>query len=183
MTGDNKRLFIHKLIIGRSENAKIQIIRSIITSNIAFIIDFSMLILMVEIIFKSFIHSNIELSLLDMINDKLNCFFNITLSRRTFLIVFSSIFSYLVGTIVLYFLSIKWVFSDRSISNKHYELIIFYILAAIGVILNALFIWLLTSKELFSVPIAKIVAGVVIFFFNFSARKLILFRNKKNPTN
>lgn len=91
--------------------------------------------------------------------------------------------SLLGGLFLNYFISVKWVFSEckRNLENKQKtELTIFTIIGFIGVGLNQLLMLLMVGvmswQELFS----KIIATALVLFWNFGARKMLLFRFKKD---
>jgi len=176
---DQQRSLVHQVVIGRSRDPRVQLIRSIMTSAMAFCIDFFLLMLFVNLLFKRYVDGGATLFWVDLLNNHLFELFGTSLSVKSAIILLSSIVSYLAGTLFVYFLSISWVFPDRSVKKRHHEIVIFYLLAGIGVSLNALLIWRLTKNGAVPISIAKIIAGTLIFFFNFTARKVVLFRNKK----
>lgn len=173
------RPLIHQLVIGRSRDPRVQLIRSVFTSNISFILDFLLLQLFVNLIFRSITPDSLPPQWMGGLADFVLRTFGRELSAYSLIVVISSLVSYLTGTLVLYILSIKWVFSDRSVKNPHHERLIFFILAGIGLGLNSLMIWALAARTGLPVGVSKVISGVTIFFFNFTARKLLLFRNKR----
>jgi len=85
--------------------------------------------------------------------------------------------SYTLGTWVNYAISVWWVFSTRNVTNRSLELAVFFAagIAGLGVSEAAMFggvEWV----GLHYVP-AKIVATGCHFVFNFTSRKLLLFRD------
>ncbi|NLO22938.1 MAG: GtrA family protein [Fibrobacter sp.] len=128
-----------------------QFIRYLLTGGLAFVVDFS--------IFTFLLYS-----------------FNLHY-------LFANMLSLLGGLFLNYFISIKWVFSEckRNLENKQKtELTIFTIIGFIGVGLNQLLMLLMVGvmswQELFS----KIIATALVLFWNFGARKMLLFRFKKD---
>lgn len=91
----------------------------------------------------------------------------------------SATISFLLGLITNYLLSISWVFNKRSVSNRWTEFFIFSVIGIIGLGLNNLIMYLCTEKVLIHYTISKIVATVIVFFWNFLARKALLFKEKK----
>lgn len=83
--------------------------------------------------------------------------------------------SFSLGVIVSYYLSIKWVFNNRKFSNKHAEFIIFLIICIAGLLLNLGIIAGMVQLLGIDYRIAKVVSTVVVFFWNFIARKKILY--------
>lgn len=87
----------------------------------------------------------------------------------------------IVGLFTTYLLSIKWVFNNRAMSNRTTELSIFLLIGSIGFLIHEYVIWVSVEALLINVPISKIIATAVVFFWNFTARKVILF--KKHVTH
>jgi putative flippase GtrA len=89
--------------------------------------------------------------------------------------IISGIIGLILGTSANYILSIKWIFNSRNLENKKLEYIIFIFLGLIGGLLNLLLLWLFTEKAEIYYMYSRIFAATIVFFFNFIARKLILF--------
>jgi putative flippase GtrA len=83
--------------------------------------------------------------------------------------------SFCMGVVVNYALSIRWVFANRKLSSKHAEFVIFVLICAVGLGLNLVIIWGLVQFIHFDYRFAKAVSTVVVFFWNFVARKKILY--------
>ncbi len=90
--------------------------------------------------------------------------------------IISATLAFILGLIANYALSISWVFNKRTLDNKKSEFAIFAVIGVIGVILNALFIWIFTEYIDLYYLISKIIAAALILFWNFFARKMTLFR-------
>ncbi len=82
--------------------------------------------------------------------------------------------SFTIATAVNYLLSVLFVFV-RGRYPAHKELILLYLVSAIGLILNLLLMSLFVG--LFALPVmpSKIAATGIIFFWNFGARKMWVF--------
>jgi putative flippase GtrA len=101
------------------------------------------------------------------------------------LIVFKEVFgihylvaaalSFMLGVAVNYALSVTWVFADRKLSSRRMEFTIFFVICAIGLVLNLLIIAGLVQWFQFDYRVAKIVSTIIVFFWNFIARKKILY--------
>jgi len=91
----------------------------------------------------------------------------------------SATISFIVGVIVNYILSLKYVFRERTYSNKIFEFSVFAVIGVVGLGLNDLFLWLITEKLSLYYLLSKIITTAIVFFWNFSARKFILFYKKK----
>ncbi|MBR5905015.1 MAG: GtrA family protein [Bacteroidales bacterium] len=81
------------------------------------------------------------------------------------------------GLATTYILSIKWVFSNRTMSQAA-ELTIFIIIGLVGLGLTELLVWVFAIKLEWHYLLAKITAATTVFIWNFTAKKLLLFRNK-----
>lgn len=88
----------------------------------------------------------------------------------------SAAIAFTLGLIANYMLSISWVFNKRTLDNVWSEFIIFAVIGAIGLGLNELIIWLFTDYVGLFYLVSKIIAAALILFWNFSARKVTLFR-------
>lgn len=87
----------------------------------------------------------------------------------------SAAFGFIFGLIVNYALSISWVFSKRASNDKRVEFLIFSIIGLIGLGLNELIIWFFTEEVHCHYLLSKVVSTIVVFLWNFFARKKILF--------
>jgi putative flippase GtrA len=90
----------------------------------------------------------------------------------------SAALSFCVGTSVSYTLSILWVFRTRRFSSRLLEYVLFVGVGAVGLGLNEVLLWLLTDPLGLFYMASKVVAAALIFFWNFWARKLILFPHR-----
>jgi len=88
----------------------------------------------------------------------------------------SAALAFALGLVTKYALSVKWVFSRRSMKDRRAEFAVFALIGVISLGLNELFMWVFTEYALFHYLLSKVVSMVFIFFFNFTARKRILFR-------
>lgn len=91
----------------------------------------------------------------------------------------SASISFMVGLVITYLFSILWVFDNRSIKNRYAEFIVFLAIGAVGLLLTNGFMWLFTDKLGLYYILSKIVTTILVFVWNFIAKKLLLFRNKK----
>ncbi len=88
----------------------------------------------------------------------------------------SAAFGYMLGSTVHYIFSILAVFPKRSYENRTAEFMIFALIGLIGLGLNEAFMWFFTSRVGLHYLYSKLIATGVIFFWNFSTRKFMLFR-------
>lgn len=83
--------------------------------------------------------------------------------------------AFLIGLLVHYFISVKWVFSKRSLDKKWLELFIYVSFGAIGLGMNEIIIWFCTEKLHFHYMVSKLFYFIV-YVINFFGRKYFLFR-------
>lgn len=93
--------------------------------------------------------------------------------------LYSATLSFIAGVIVNYFLSKIWVFQKGKVSNRWIEFLIFALIGIIGLGFNNLFLWIFTDKLHIYYMISKILTTLIVYLWNFFARKLILFNGKK----
>ncbi len=89
--------------------------------------------------------------------------------------LFSSIIGFCAGLLISYIMNVIWVFNDRKIVNKKLEFSIFLIISLVGLAMNSLFMWLLTSVFLVYYIYSKIITTVLVFIWNYFAKKKSLF--------
>lgn len=94
----------------------------------------------------------------------------------------SAAIGFIVSLAVHYMLSIRWVFSYRSLENPHAEFAIFTGIGIIGLALTEFLLWFITEKIGFHYMISKLFAVGIVFLFNYYARKYTLFREQPKPT-
>jgi len=90
----------------------------------------------------------------------------------------SSIISFLAGTILNYFLCTSWIFKINVIKKRYREFFFYILIAGIGLIINTGIIWSLTRLFELYFMVSKLVAVIVVFGWNFGARKYFLHTKK-----
>jgi putative flippase GtrA len=83
--------------------------------------------------------------------------------------------AFILGLLTNYILSILWVFPRRTLASKRMEFLIFAIIGLVGLGLNEGIIWTFTDLVHFHYLMSKVISAIVVFFWNFFARKKILF--------
>jgi putative flippase GtrA len=94
----------------------------------------------------------------------------------------SAALAFLLGLTTNYLLSIRWVFSNRTLQNKSIEYGIFALLGVAGLGLNHGLIYFLTERAGFHYLFSKVVATGAVFLWNFGSRKLTLFNSRPRNT-
>lgn len=87
----------------------------------------------------------------------------------------SATVAFSAGLTTNYILSIFWVFSTRRIANANIEFAIFALVGVIGLGLNDLILWVVTDLGGLHYLLSKLFAAAAVLFWNFLARKLLLF--------
>ena len=90
--------------------------------------------------------------------------------------IISNTLSFIFGLLTNYFLSIFWVFTNSSLKNRKMEFIIFAVIGVIGLGLNNFLLWFCTEKIEIYYLLSKIISAAVGLFWNFFARKYLLFK-------
>jgi putative flippase GtrA len=88
----------------------------------------------------------------------------------------SGAIAFILGLSIVYSFSIMWVFERRNFTNTKAEYALFAGIGIMGLVLNEVSLWFLTSVIGFHYLISKIASVVLVFAWNFGARKLCLFR-------
>ena len=96
---------------------------------------------------------------------------------REHLLVWTAI-AFCAGLLITYLFSILWVFDNRSLKSRTAEVTIFVGIGVIGLGLTELLMWLFADKAGLHYLLSKIITTVLVFVWNFAAKKLLLFRSK-----
>jgi len=90
--------------------------------------------------------------------------------------------AFIAGISVNYALSVTWVFYHRRLDNRMHEFAIFAVVGIVGLALNTSLLWFFTELLGLHYLQSKGVAAVIIFMFNFGARKALLFSGGRQST-
>ena len=97
----------------------------------------------------------------------------IRLARTDYLV--AAPVGFLLGLAVIYLLSTKWVFRRRRLSDARVEFAIFASIGVLGLCLNQFVLYAGVERLALSHEIAKLASVGLVFAFNFTSRKLLLF--------
>lgn len=158
-----KKLF-NKLFIEETNNTMIQFFRSVFVGGVASVADIAVLALFKELFGMSE--------------------------------VISTILGFIAGLTVNYVISTYWVFAKAKVKNRVFDFIAFGVIGIIGLGLTELIIAPFASDGIFGVGyfvsnatfgtlipvdkyylVGKLIAIVLVYIWNFCARKFILYRN------
>ena len=87
----------------------------------------------------------------------------------------SAAIAFLLGLITNYLLSISWVFKKRGTMQRWQEFLFFTIIGIVGLVFNELIMYVGTDICYLHYMFSKLISTVVVFFWNFFARKYLLF--------
>jgi len=87
----------------------------------------------------------------------------------------SGAIAFATGLVVIYSLSIWWVFTKRSVRNRGIEFLFFSVIGIVGLLLNEIILWFFTDSLNLFYLFSKIISVGVVFSWNFLARKTLLF--------
>jgi len=88
----------------------------------------------------------------------------------------SAAIAFIVGLTTNYSMSVIWVFNKHTIQNRLAEFLLFAAIGLLGLCLNEVFLWFFTEKVALYYLLSKIISTILVYLFNFTARKAVLFR-------
>ncbi|MBR5176124.1 MAG: GtrA family protein [Bacteroidales bacterium] len=91
--------------------------------------------------------------------------------------LWSAAIAFILGLICNYLLSTAWVFGESRIRNAWGEFLAFAIIGVIGLGLNELIMYGCTDGLGFHYMLSKIVSTGIVFFWNFLARRFLVFKS------
>ena len=89
----------------------------------------------------------------------------------------SASIAFILGATVSYILNIKWVFDQRTFSDRRLEALLFFSIGIAGLFLNHYCIQFFTETVKLHYLGSKVISTIAVFAVNFIARKYILFRD------
>ena len=144
-----------KLFVGDTDNTLIQFFRYLFVGGFAFLVDFAVSYLLFRFAFGE---------------------------QKQFGWVANAL-SFVAGLTVNYLISTFWIVKNSKVGNKLMEFLSFAAIGVVGLLITIgitkLFeMWLGDTTSLFQI-IAKLVSTAVSFLWNFFARKILLYSDKK----
>tara|TARA_A100001011_G_C14148361_1_gene772887 strand:+ start:494 stop:913 length:420 start_codon:yes stop_codon:yes gene_type:complete len=88
----------------------------------------------------------------------------------------AAIISFTIATLVNYSIGIKTIFTSGAKFNKRNEISLVIFVSGIGLFLNLLFLKLISELLLINIMIAKIIATILTFAWNYSSRMFFIFK-------
>lgn len=89
----------------------------------------------------------------------------------------SAAIAFILGLVCNYLISTAWVFGESKVSNRWLEFAAFAIIGIVGLGFNEVVIYLCTDILGLHYMASKLVSTVIVFFWNFFARRFILFKS------
>lgn len=80
-----------------------------------------------------------------------------------------------LGLLVVYVLSVRWVFHVRRVQNARVEFALFAAIGLLGMAINEAVIYAAVEHARLSFELAKVASAAVVFSINFALRKALLF--------
>ena len=89
--------------------------------------------------------------------------------------LWSAAIAFILGLVTNYLISISWVFQHSGKMRVWQEFVCFAIIGVIGLGLNELIMYVGTDIVQLHYMISKLISTAIVFFWNFFARKFMLF--------
>ena len=89
----------------------------------------------------------------------------------------SAAIAFVLGLTCNYLISTAWVFGESKVASRWLEFVVFAIIGIVGLGLNELIIYLCTDICKLHYMLSKAVSTALVFFWNFFARRFILFKS------
>ena len=90
----------------------------------------------------------------------------------------SAVFSFIISVLVNYIMSTKWVFNQDNINNKVLEFNLFILISVIGLGFTEILLYLFTDIFGLYYLISKVIAAIIVMFWNFLARRVMFYGKK-----
>ncbi len=94
----------------------------------------------------------------------------------------SAAIAFILGLAINYLFSTIWVFPDSRLNNRLLEFVVFASIGLFGLLLNEFVMYLCCEVLDIHYMISKLYSTGIVFFWNFFARKIILFTKTKDIT-
>lgn len=159
-----------KLFSGDTENTFIQFFRYCFVGGFATVVDWGLSLLLFYWVFSRYNFPFIDrlLTIMDVSPDYA---------------ILSNGLSFVAGLLANYFLSTFWIFKQSKMQNRFLEFLSFAAIGVVGLLLTIGitkgFAWALADVTSLYQILSKVVSTAVAFFWNFFARKYLLYTKKE----
>ena len=87
----------------------------------------------------------------------------------------AAVASFVVATLANYWLSIRFVFVSGQRFRRRWEIVLVFAVSLVGLAFNATILWICVETWHFDLLLAKLTATGAVFFWNFLARRMLIF--------
>ena len=87
-----------------------------------------------------------------------------------------AVVGFLIGTFVNYELSIRHVFASEVRFSRKYEVLLVFLVSSVGLAINQAALWVSIEVLMWNMLIAKLLATLIVFFWNFGLRHNFIFK-------
>ena len=91
----------------------------------------------------------------------------------------SGTIAFFVGHMVHYAFCVLWIFPQRRFASRLAEIGAFMAVGVAGVGMNAFVLWVFTEPAGIPYKLSKLIAVIIVYFFNFFTKKYIVFYTKQ----
>ena len=88
--------------------------------------------------------------------------------------VLAAAISFTTGVTLNYFMCTGWIFKESKIKNRSLEILLYFVISIIGLLINIVGIWLLTNFLSLHFMLSKFLATALTLIWNFCSRKNLL---------
>ncbi|MCF0226673.1 MAG: GtrA family protein [Methanobrevibacter sp.] len=92
----------------------------------------------------------------------------------------SAVIAFLISVLWNYYTSTKWVFNQDEIGNRVLEFNLFIVISVIGLVFTEIFLFIFHNFLHIDYVWSKIIASVLVMFWNFAARRVMFYGSKFN---
>ena len=90
----------------------------------------------------------------------------------------SAAIAFFISVIANYYLSTSWVFNQSQIENRAIEFNLFLAISFVGLIFTEILLYIFTDMWGINYLISKVLASIIVLFWNFSARRVMFYGKK-----
>jgi putative flippase GtrA len=93
---------------------------------------------------------------------------------------YAGVTGFILATTVNYFLSIRHVFQSGARFSRRTEITLIFMVSGIGLLINQSILFILIERMSINMLIAKILATLVVFFWNYGMRHSYVFKSRRD---
>ena len=92
----------------------------------------------------------------------------------------SAAIAFFISVLANYYLSTSWVFNQSQIENRAIEFNLFLAISFVGLIFTEILLYIFTDMWGINYLLSKIIASILVLFWNFSARRVMFYGKRIN---